>query len=90
MCVCERERERSYESWCVVLQEVYSKRIIPTAAITGVTNVGEQKFEVVTANRTFLFKAESDCESVCVYILCCSSLVVSPESLTTSKHSNVV
>lgn len=54
-----------------MLQEVYSKRIIPTAAITGVTNVGEQKFEVVTANRTFLFKAESDCESVCV----CSSFV---------------
>uniref|UniRef100_A0A8K9X7F4 ArfGAP with RhoGAP domain, ankyrin repeat and PH domain 1 n=1 Tax=Oncorhynchus mykiss TaxID=8022 RepID=A0A8K9X7F4_ONCMY len=43
-------------------KEVYSKRIIPTAAITGVTNVGEQKFEVVTANRTFLFKAESDSE----------------------------
>ncbi|CDR00128.1 unnamed protein product, partial [Oncorhynchus mykiss] len=49
-------------SWCVVLQEVYSKRIIPTAAITGVTNVGEQKFEVVTTNRTFLFRAESDFE----------------------------
>uniref|UniRef100_A0AAZ3S531 Uncharacterized protein n=1 Tax=Oncorhynchus tshawytscha TaxID=74940 RepID=A0AAZ3S531_ONCTS len=43
-------------------KEVYSKRIIPTAAIMGVTNVGEQKFEVVTANRTFLFKAESDSE----------------------------
>uniref|UniRef100_A0A674BBM2 ArfGAP with RhoGAP domain, ankyrin repeat and PH domain 1 n=1 Tax=Salmo trutta TaxID=8032 RepID=A0A674BBM2_SALTR len=43
-------------------KEVYSKRIIPTAAITGVTNVGEQKFEVVTSNRTFLFKAESDSE----------------------------
>uniref|UniRef100_A0A8K9X661 ArfGAP with RhoGAP domain, ankyrin repeat and PH domain 1 n=1 Tax=Oncorhynchus mykiss TaxID=8022 RepID=A0A8K9X661_ONCMY len=36
--------------------------IIPTAAITGVTNVGEQKFEVVTTNRTFLFRAESDFE----------------------------
>uniref|UniRef100_A0A8C7G9T3 ArfGAP with RhoGAP domain, ankyrin repeat and PH domain 1 n=1 Tax=Oncorhynchus kisutch TaxID=8019 RepID=A0A8C7G9T3_ONCKI len=55
-------QQRSYESWCVVLQEVYSKRIIPTAAITGVTNVGEQKFEVVTTNRTFLFRAESDFE----------------------------
>uniref|UniRef100_A0A8C7G7Y0 ArfGAP with RhoGAP domain, ankyrin repeat and PH domain 1 n=1 Tax=Oncorhynchus kisutch TaxID=8019 RepID=A0A8C7G7Y0_ONCKI len=43
-------------------KEVYSKRIIPTAAITGVTNVGEQKFEVATANRNFLFKAESDSE----------------------------
>uniref|UniRef100_A0AAZ3RF70 ArfGAP with RhoGAP domain, ankyrin repeat and PH domain 1 n=1 Tax=Oncorhynchus tshawytscha TaxID=74940 RepID=A0AAZ3RF70_ONCTS len=43
-------------------KEVYSKRIIPTAAITGVTNVGEQKFEVVTTNRTFLFRAESDFE----------------------------
>nr|XP_029508371.1 arf-GAP with Rho-GAP domain, ANK repeat and PH domain-containing protein 1-like [Oncorhynchus nerka] len=43
-------------------KEVYSKRIIPTSAITGVTNVGEQKFEVVTTNRTFLFRAESDFE----------------------------
>uniref|UniRef100_A0A3P8Y0M7 ArfGAP with RhoGAP domain, ankyrin repeat and PH domain 1 n=1 Tax=Esox lucius TaxID=8010 RepID=A0A3P8Y0M7_ESOLU len=43
-------------------KEVYSKRVIPTSAITGVTNVGEQKFEVVTTSRTFLFRAESDSE----------------------------
>uniref|UniRef100_A0AAZ3SKD8 ArfGAP with RhoGAP domain, ankyrin repeat and PH domain 1 n=1 Tax=Oncorhynchus tshawytscha TaxID=74940 RepID=A0AAZ3SKD8_ONCTS len=55
-------------------KEVYSKRIIPTAAITGVTNVGEQKFEVVTTNRTFLFRAESDCECVCGCV--CTSFVV--------------
>ncbi|XP_057184191.1 arf-GAP with Rho-GAP domain, ANK repeat and PH domain-containing protein 1-like [Triplophysa rosa] len=44
------------------MQDVYSKRIIPTASITGVVNVGDQKFEVVTHNRTFLFRAESDVE----------------------------
>ncbi|XP_051535448.1 arf-GAP with Rho-GAP domain, ANK repeat and PH domain-containing protein 1 isoform X2 [Myxocyprinus asiaticus] len=43
-------------------KDVYSKRIIPTASITGVVNVGDQKFEVVTHNRTFLFRAESDSE----------------------------
>uniref|UniRef100_A0A8C2A0A7 ArfGAP with RhoGAP domain, ankyrin repeat and PH domain 1 n=1 Tax=Cyprinus carpio TaxID=7962 RepID=A0A8C2A0A7_CYPCA len=42
--------------------DVYSKRIIPTVSITGVVNVGEQKFEVVTHNRTFLFRAECDSE----------------------------
>ncbi|XP_039525979.1 arf-GAP with Rho-GAP domain, ANK repeat and PH domain-containing protein 1 isoform X2 [Pimephales promelas] len=41
-------------------KDVYSKRIIPTVSITGVVNVGDQKFEVVTHNRTFLFRAESD------------------------------
>uniref|UniRef100_A0A8C2JMZ3 ArfGAP with RhoGAP domain, ankyrin repeat and PH domain 1 n=1 Tax=Cyprinus carpio TaxID=7962 RepID=A0A8C2JMZ3_CYPCA len=45
-----------------VAQDVYSKRIIPTVSITGVVNVGEQKFEVVTHNRTFLFRAECDSE----------------------------
>ncbi|XP_052472590.1 arf-GAP with Rho-GAP domain, ANK repeat and PH domain-containing protein 1 isoform X2 [Carassius gibelio] len=43
-------------------KDVYSKRIIPTLSITSVVNVGEQKFEVVTHNRTFLFRAESDLE----------------------------
>ncbi|TRY85124.1 hypothetical protein DNTS_006329 [Danionella cerebrum] len=42
--------------------DVYSKRIIPTASITTVLNVGDQKFEVVTHNRVFLFRAESDVE----------------------------
>ncbi|XP_048018040.1 arf-GAP with Rho-GAP domain, ANK repeat and PH domain-containing protein 1 isoform X2 [Megalobrama amblycephala] len=41
-------------------KDIYSKRIIPTMSITGVVNVGDQKFEVVTHNRTFLFRAESD------------------------------
>uniref|UniRef100_A0A667ZXE6 ArfGAP with RhoGAP domain, ankyrin repeat and PH domain 1 n=1 Tax=Myripristis murdjan TaxID=586833 RepID=A0A667ZXE6_9TELE len=43
-------------------KEVYSKRIISTAFITNVSSVGELKFEVVTHNRTFLFKAESEAE----------------------------
>ncbi len=57
---------------CVCVQDIYSKRIIPTVSITGVVNVGEQKFEVVTHNRTFLFRAESDCECtdcVCVCVV---------------------
>ncbi|KAM4628043.1 arf-GAP with Rho-GAP domain, ANK repeat and PH domain-containing protein 1 [Polymixia lowei] len=43
-------------------KELYSKRIISTAFITKVTSVGELKFEVVTDNRTFLFRAESEAE----------------------------
>uniref|UniRef100_UPI003AAFFC3D arf-GAP with Rho-GAP domain, ANK repeat and PH domain-containing protein 1 isoform X1 n=2 Tax=Centroberyx gerrardi TaxID=166262 RepID=UPI003AAFFC3D len=43
-------------------KELYSKRFISTAFITNVTSVGELKFEVVTHNRTFLFRAESEAE----------------------------
>ena len=39
---------------------MYSKRMIATAAITKVMCVGELKFEVVTNNRTFLFRAENE------------------------------
>ncbi|XP_041669504.1 arf-GAP with Rho-GAP domain, ANK repeat and PH domain-containing protein 1-like isoform X2 [Cheilinus undulatus] len=43
-------------------KEVYSKGIISTAFITNVSSVGELKFEVVTNNRTFIFRAESEAE----------------------------
>ncbi|XP_073338522.1 arf-GAP with Rho-GAP domain, ANK repeat and PH domain-containing protein 1 isoform X2 [Pagrus major] len=43
-------------------KDVYSKGIISTAFITNVTSVGEVKFEVVTNNRTFIFRAESEVE----------------------------
>ncbi|XP_049433460.1 arf-GAP with Rho-GAP domain, ANK repeat and PH domain-containing protein 1-like isoform X1 [Epinephelus fuscoguttatus] len=43
-------------------KEVYSKGIISTGFITNVTSVGELKFEVVTNNRTFIFRAESEAE----------------------------
>ncbi|XP_028275261.1 arf-GAP with Rho-GAP domain, ANK repeat and PH domain-containing protein 1 isoform X2 [Parambassis ranga] len=43
-------------------KEVYSKGIISTAFITNVTSVGELKFDVVTNNRTFIFRAESEAE----------------------------
>uniref|UniRef100_A0AAQ4PWQ0 ArfGAP with RhoGAP domain, ankyrin repeat and PH domain 1 n=1 Tax=Gasterosteus aculeatus aculeatus TaxID=481459 RepID=A0AAQ4PWQ0_GASAC len=43
-------------------KEVYSKGIISTAFVTHVTSVGELKFEVVTNNRTFIFRAESEVE----------------------------
>ncbi|XP_072317922.1 arf-GAP with Rho-GAP domain, ANK repeat and PH domain-containing protein 1 [Eucyclogobius newberryi] len=41
---------------------VYSKGLISTAFITNVSSVGEVKFEVVTNNRTFIFRAESEAE----------------------------
>ncbi|XP_061924184.1 arf-GAP with Rho-GAP domain, ANK repeat and PH domain-containing protein 1 isoform X2 [Entelurus aequoreus] len=43
-------------------KQVYSKGIISTASVTNVTSVGELKFEVITSNRTFIFKAESEAE----------------------------
>uniref|UniRef100_A0AAQ6A4X2 ArfGAP with RhoGAP domain, ankyrin repeat and PH domain 1 n=1 Tax=Amphiprion ocellaris TaxID=80972 RepID=A0AAQ6A4X2_AMPOC len=43
-------------------KEVYSKGIISTAFITNVTSVGELKFEVVTNNRTFIFRSESEAD----------------------------
>ncbi|XP_061575191.1 arf-GAP with Rho-GAP domain, ANK repeat and PH domain-containing protein 1-like isoform X2 [Cololabis saira] len=43
-------------------KEVYSKGIISTAFITNVAGVGDLKFEVVTGNRTFIFRAESEGE----------------------------
>lgn len=41
---------------------IYSKGLISTAFITNVSSVGEVKFEVVTNNRTFIFRAESEAE----------------------------
>uniref|UniRef100_UPI00398EF4A6 arf-GAP with Rho-GAP domain, ANK repeat and PH domain-containing protein 1 n=1 Tax=Pristiophorus japonicus TaxID=55135 RepID=UPI00398EF4A6 len=43
-------------------KEVYSKRVISLKSITRVSCVGDQKFEVITSNRTFVFRAESDGE----------------------------
>ncbi|KAM9317579.1 arf-GAP with Rho-GAP domain, ANK repeat and PH domain-containing protein 1 isoform 2-T2 [Pholidichthys leucotaenia] len=43
-------------------KDVYSKGIISTAFITNVASVGDLKFEVVTNNRTFIFRAESEVE----------------------------
>uniref|UniRef100_A0A8C6NV78 ArfGAP with RhoGAP domain, ankyrin repeat and PH domain 1 n=1 Tax=Nothobranchius furzeri TaxID=105023 RepID=A0A8C6NV78_NOTFU len=43
-------------------KDVYSKGIISTAFITNVSSVGDLKFEVITSNRTFTFKAENEGE----------------------------
>ncbi|XP_069737777.1 arf-GAP with Rho-GAP domain, ANK repeat and PH domain-containing protein 1 isoform X2 [Phaenicophaeus curvirostris] len=43
-------------------KDAYSKRFIPVASISRVSIVGDQKFEVVTHNRNFVFRAESDAE----------------------------
>ncbi|KAG7484356.1 hypothetical protein MATL_G00048550 [Megalops atlanticus] len=40
----------------------YSKRIIPVTSITNVVSTGDQKFEAVTRNRTFVFRAASHLE----------------------------
>lgn len=45
-----------------VWQEVDSKGFISTACITNVNSVGDVKFEVVTNNRTFIFRADSEGE----------------------------
>uniref|UniRef100_A0A8C3CM13 ArfGAP with RhoGAP domain, ankyrin repeat and PH domain 1 n=1 Tax=Cairina moschata TaxID=8855 RepID=A0A8C3CM13_CAIMO len=42
--------------------DAYSKRFIPVSSISRVASVGDQKFEVVTTNRNFVFRAESDAE----------------------------
>lgn len=43
-------------------QDTYSKRFIPVSSISRVASVGDQKFEVVTNNRNFVFRAENDGE----------------------------
>ncbi|NXN15618.1 ARAP1 protein, partial [Indicator maculatus] len=43
-------------------QDAYSKRLIPVPSICRVASVGEQRFEVVTAGRSFGFRADSDAD----------------------------
>lgn len=43
-------------------QDTYSKRLIPVSSISRVSSIGDQKFEVVTNNRNFVFRAENDGE----------------------------
>ncbi|XP_061057277.1 arf-GAP with Rho-GAP domain, ANK repeat and PH domain-containing protein 1 isoform X2 [Eubalaena glacialis] len=43
-------------------KDAYSKRFVPVACISRVVAIGDQKFEVITNNRTFAFRAESDAE----------------------------
>ncbi|NWS63560.1 ARAP1 protein, partial [Chunga burmeisteri] len=41
-------------------KDAYSKRFIPVSSISRVASIGDQKFEVITNNRNFVFRAESD------------------------------
>ncbi|MEE6473333.1 hypothetical protein FKM82_009964 [Ascaphus truei] len=41
---------------------MYSKRFIKTRSISRVTSSGDQKFEVITSNRNFVFRSESDAD----------------------------
>ncbi|XP_070346871.1 arf-GAP with Rho-GAP domain, ANK repeat and PH domain-containing protein 1 isoform X5 [Equus asinus] len=43
-------------------KDAYSKRFVSVACISHVAAIGDQKFEVITNNRTFAFRAESDAE----------------------------
>ncbi|NXP82164.1 ARAP1 protein, partial [Ramphastos sulfuratus] len=43
-------------------RDAYSKRLVPVSSILHVGTVGEQKFEVITTNRSFVFRAESDAD----------------------------
>lgn len=43
-------------------KDMYSKRLIKTSCIAKVASTGDQKFEVTTSNRNFVFRAESDAE----------------------------
>ncbi|KAM6286484.1 arf-GAP with Rho-GAP domain, ANK repeat and PH domain-containing protein 1 isoform 2-T2 [Spheniscus humboldti] len=43
-------------------KDAYSKRFIPVSSIARVAGVGDQKFEVITNNRNFVFRAESDAD----------------------------
>lgn len=43
-------------------KDAYSKRFIPVSSISRVSGISDQKFEVITHNRTFVFRAESDAE----------------------------
>lgn len=45
---------------CVFVQEMYSKGMILTGAIGQVRGLGDNKFEVVTSLRTFVFRAEGE------------------------------
>lgn len=53
------------------LQEMYSKGLIPISAVKQVRALGENKFEVVTSVRTFVFRAEKEGEPLCysVYLM---------------------
>ncbi|NXR33808.1 ARAP1 protein, partial [Zosterops hypoxanthus] len=42
--------------------DTYSKRLIPVSSISRVSSIGDQKFEVVTNNRNFVFRAENDAD----------------------------
>ncbi|XP_012580905.1 PREDICTED: arf-GAP with Rho-GAP domain, ANK repeat and PH domain-containing protein 1 isoform X3 [Condylura cristata] len=43
-------------------KDAYSKRFVSVACISRVAAIGDQKFEVITNNRNFAFRAESDAE----------------------------
>ncbi|NXH39264.1 ARAP1 protein, partial [Dicaeum eximium] len=43
-------------------KDTYSKRLIPISSISHVSSIGDQKFEVVTNNRNFTFRAENDAD----------------------------
>lgn len=47
-------------SVCVFVQEMYSKGMILASGVRQVRGLGDNKFEVVTSLRTFIFRAERE------------------------------
>ncbi|KAI4894877.1 hypothetical protein NFI96_030305 [Prochilodus magdalenae] len=50
-------------------QEVYSKRMVAVRSISAVQSVGDQRFELITQSRTFLFRAETS-EQRADWVMC--------------------
>uniref|UniRef100_A0A9J8B555 ArfGAP with RhoGAP domain, ankyrin repeat and PH domain 2 n=1 Tax=Cyprinus carpio carpio TaxID=630221 RepID=A0A9J8B555_CYPCA len=69
-------------------KEMYSKGLIPISAVKQVRALGENKFEVVTSIRTFVFRAEKEGEPLC-FSLCLMFRSLSPRKNNTNKSGYV-
>lgn len=58
------------------LQEMYSKGLIPISAVKQVRALGENKFDVVTSVRTFVFRTEKEGEPLC-FSVCLNQIRIS-------------
>lgn len=50
------------------IQEKYSKGMIPLSAISTVRVQGDNKFEVVTTQRTFVFRVEKEGKMISLFL----------------------
>ncbi|XP_016421118.1 arf-GAP with Rho-GAP domain, ANK repeat and PH domain-containing protein 2-like isoform X2 [Sinocyclocheilus rhinocerous] len=68
-------------------KEMYSKGLIPISAVKQVRALGENKFEVVTSVRTFVFRAEKEGERQ-DWLEVLQSAVSSQPSISHQPHKN--